>query len=153
MQEPARVFVSYSHEDETYLRKLIAHLSPLERTGAILTWFDRSIEAGQDFAAAIEKQLADADIVLLLVSANFVMSDYCYKKEMRTALERHSRGELRVVPIVITPVDFSKTPFARLQALPRDAKPVSSWPQPDEAWVDVVRGIDRIVQARSMSPK
>jgi hypothetical protein len=145
MRRPARIFISYSHEDEPYLRRLVAHLSPLKRQGLIETWFDRDIQAGQEWAARIEGALREADLVLLLVTANFVASDYCYDKELATALERHARGEARVIPIIATPVDFSGTPFAGLQALPRDAKPVSTWPQPDEAWFDVAKGIRRVV--------
>jgi hypothetical protein len=143
----ARVFISYAHHDEPQRRRLDVHLAPLRREGLILPWNDRMIDAGADWAGEIDRNLAAADVVLLLVSADFVASDYCYEKEMRLALERHARGEARVIPIIVAPVDFAKTPFAKLQALPRDAKPVSTWSQPDEAWLDIAMGVRRVVEA------
>jgi hypothetical protein len=148
MAGPARIFISYAHADEGHRKRLDVHLAPLKREGLILPWHDRMIEPGSDWAGEIDRNLAEADIVLLLVSADFVASDYCYEKELQTALERHGRGEARVIPIVVSPVDFGKTPFARLQALPRDAKPISTFSQVDDAWLDVAKGIRRVVEGR-----
>jgi hypothetical protein len=79
--------------------------------------------------------------VLLLVSADFVASDYCYDIETKRALERLARGEIMVIPIILRPTDWAGAPFARLQALPRDAKPVTKWENRDDAWLDVVHGL------------
>jgi hypothetical protein len=89
----------------------------------------------------IDENLESAEIVLLLVSADFLASDYCYDVELKRALDRHKKGELVVIPIILRPVDFEDSPFAKLQALPTDARPVTSWPDRDEAWLNVARGI------------
>ncbi len=125
--------------------RLEAHLAPLRREGLIAPWHDRQILPGSEWDAVINQHLAEADIVLLVVSANFVASDYCYEKELALALDRHERGDACVIPIIVAPVDFGTTPFAKLQVLPKDAKPVSTWSNQDEAWLDVVRRVRRLV--------
>ncbi len=84
-------------------------------------------------------------IILLLVSQDFLASDYCYEKEMKRALERHEAGEARVIPIILRPTHLEVTPFSKLQALPTEAKPITLWPDRDEAFVDVVRGIQKVI--------
>src|SRR5713226_3133531 len=121
---PVRMFFSYSHKDEGSKEQLEIHLAILQRKGLINTWSDRKILAGQNWESIIETQLDHADIVLFLISADFVASDYCYGKEMLRALERHERNEAKVIPIILRPVDWSDAPFSRLQALPKDGKPV-----------------------------
>jgi hypothetical protein len=143
---PVRVFISYSHSDDAHRRRLDVHLAPLRREGLIATWHDRKILPGAAWAAEIDQNLANADIILLLVSADFVASDYCYEQEMRFALERHERHAASVLPIIVGPVDLSHTPFAGIQAAPLDAKPVSLWANPEEAWLDVARTVRRLVE-------
>ena len=138
---PAKLFYSYSHKDEKMRDKLAVHLAILDREGVIQEWHDRDIGAGDEWKLAIDKNLDAADIVLLLISPDFVASDYCWSKEMTQAIRRHDAGQSLVIPVVLRPVDWSGAPFGRLQALPKDAKPVSVWPNRDLAWVDVVRGI------------
>ncbi|HEU5368257.1 MAG TPA: toll/interleukin-1 receptor domain-containing protein, partial [Ktedonobacterales bacterium] len=141
----ARVFYSYSHKDAAYRDELEKHLAALRRGGVIGEWSDRDITGGQEWAGQIDKNLEAADIILLLVSADFINSDYCYGKEMARALERHEAGTARVIPIILRPVDWESTPFHKLQALPAGAKPVTTWQNRDEAWVDVVQGIRRAI--------
>lgn len=149
MHDPLRVFISYAHIDEGHRRRLDVHLAPLRREGVITFWHDRMIPPGGTWSRVIDERLADADIVLLLVSADFVASDYCYGKEMETALERHHAGEACVIPVFIKPTDFDGLPFAQLQGVPIDAKPISTWPNEDEAWLDVARGVRRAVESFS----
>jgi len=139
----AQVFFSYSHQDEDIRDQLAKHLSILQRRGVISTWHDREIEAGIDRAADIEQQLNQADIILLLVSADFLASDYCYDVEVKRAMERHVAGDARVIPVIVRPVDWQDAPFAELQPLPRDGKPISKWDDPDDALMDVTQGIKR----------
>ncbi|NIR52486.1 TIR domain-containing protein, partial [candidate division KSB1 bacterium] len=141
-----RLFYSYSHKDEAYSEDLEEHLSLLKRMGLIQTWHDRRISAGQEWQNAIDESLDAANVILFLVSAAFLASDYCYDKEMKAALEKHEKGEARVIPIIIRPVDWSGAPFSKLQALPKDAKPVTSWTNRDEAWADVARGIRKAIE-------
>src|SRR6266699_1235636 len=145
---PVKIFFCYAHEDEPLLNKLKTHLRPLQRAGLIDVWHDCDISAGTDWEQQIKEQLNTAHIILLLVSPDFMDSDYCYGIEMKRAIERDKRGEARVIPIVLRPVDFEVTPFRKLQALPTDAKAVmsSSWQYHDEAFVNVTKGIRKVVE-------
>ncbi|WP_437713549.1 toll/interleukin-1 receptor domain-containing protein [Sorangium sp. So ce448] len=136
-----KIFISYSHKDESLRDELEVHLASLRRDNLIDQWHHRRIGAGDDWKKAIDEHLDRSSIVLLLVSPDFIASDYCYDIEMTRAVNRHARGEARVIPIIIRHSDWNNTPFARFQALPRDGKPVKSWPDRDEAWLDVVRGV------------
>ncbi len=139
------LFYSYAHEDEPLRRELEKHLKLLERQGLLRGWHDRELVAGTDWDREIDERLRSADVILLLVSADFMASDYIWGKELRVAMARHEAGEARVIPVVLRPVDWSAAPFARLQALPKDARPVVSWASRDEAFADVARGIRRVV--------
>src|SRR6266700_2234102 len=116
---PLSVFISYAHEDEPLRQQLEAHLSLLRRQGWIADWHDRQILAGNEWARDIDEHLEMASIILLLISPDFLASDYCYDIEMQRALERHRRGETRVIPIILRPVDWHGAPFGQLQCLPR----------------------------------
>ncbi len=144
--QAVRVFVSYSHKDEKFRKKLETHLSLLQRQGVIEGWHDRKITAGQEWANAIDQHLETAHVILLLVSADFLASDYCHDVEMKAALKRHNEGEACVVPIIARPVDWNGALFGKLQALPKDAKPVTTWGNRDEAWLNVAQGIRRAVE-------
>src|SRR6266699_2306714 len=139
------VFCSYVHEDEMWLRKVQTHLSLLERQGLISFWHDRLITPGTDWAQAIDEHLETASVILLLVSANFFASDYCYGIEMQRALERHAANEAQLIPILVRPVDWKGAPFAHLQVLPTNAKPIVSWSNKDTALADVAAGIRRAI--------
>lgn len=146
MKVGIKLFYSYSHRDEALRDELEVHLSLLQRQGFIDSWHDRSITAGSEWARNIDEQLVAADIILLLVSADFLASDYCYDIEMQRALERHHAGICRVIPIILRPVDWRNAPFGELQALPRDAKPVTTWTNTDEAWLNIAKSIRLIVE-------
>jgi tetratricopeptide (TPR) repeat protein len=148
MTAPAvRIFCSYSHKDEEALKALKAHLAEVRRQGRIDDWHDRDIQAGEDWAQAIDDALAAADLVLLLVSPDFLNSDYCNGVELERALKRARTAKTRIIPIYIRPAYWKGASFARFQGLPRDARPVyGKDSDPDEAWVAVVAGIDQAVR-------
>ena len=135
------VFFAYSHKDEKLRDELAKHLSSLKRLGLIKEWHDRRIEPGAEWNQVIDAQLNRCQIVLLLISADFISSDYCYGVEMKRALERQERGEARVIPVILRPCDWTVLPFGRLQALPKDGKAVTRWGNQDEGFTDVARGI------------
>lgn len=143
------LFYSYSHRDEKFRDALAKHLALLKRQGLIKEWYDRQIDAGEEWRDAIDEHLEAADIILLLVSSDFIGSDYCFDKEMGRALERHDKGEALVIPIIVRPVSWSGAPFGRLQALPKDGKPVTIWDNRDLAWVNVAEGITKMISAIS----
>ena len=141
-----RVFCSYAHADEGLLKALHNHLATLRRVYGLSIWYDREILPGDDFSDEIDRHLATSDIVLLLISPDFLASDYCYCREMRRAINRHAAGRSRVVPIILRHCDWKATPLNRIQALPKDGKPVNTWHRRDEALLDVVKGVRRAVE-------
>jgi GUN4-like/TIR domain len=147
-EEAISVFLSYSRKDKDMLDKLITHLAALRRTGKITTWHDRDIEAGSEWEPELLRQLDTADIILLLISADFMASDYCYGKELQRAIERHDRKEARVIPVILRPCDWNipEIPFSKLNVLPSDAEPIvsSKWQYYDEALAIVTRGIREV---------
>jgi hypothetical protein len=145
---PVEVFFSYAHEDEQLKDKLADQLAILQRLGVITKWHDRLIGAGADWRVEIERRLNSAHIILLLVSADFLASDFCYGAEMARAIERHDRGEALVIPVILRACRWTKAPFGRLQALPKDGKPVTSWSNLDEAFENVAEGIETAVEAQ-----
>jgi hypothetical protein len=150
---PARLFLSYSHKDESLRQALGDHLASLQREGVIDLWHDRKISAGQDWAGAIDANLEEADIVLCLVSAGFLASPYCNDKELKRALERHAAGEAFVIPVILRPVEWSGSPLGRLQALPANAKPVTSWSNRDQAYLSIAAGIREVASKLAERPK
>jgi internalin A len=145
-RQAVRLFYSYSHKDEPFRNELETHLKLLQRQGLLETWHDRKIEAGEEWKQKIDANLERADIVLLLVSADFIASDYCYEIEMQRALERHAQGAARVIPVLVRDVNWRIAPFAKLQALPIDGKAVTLWENKDAAWLNVSEGIERVVE-------
>ncbi|GJL67733.1 MAG: hypothetical protein NPIRA06_03680 [Nitrospirales bacterium] len=128
-----KVFISYSHKDKRYRSQLETHLALLKREGIIKVWHDRKITAGQEWADQIDENLEQASLIILLISSDFLASDYCYDKEMSRALEKHQNGQARIIPIIIRSVDWGTARFSKLQALPQDGKSVASWKIKDEA--------------------
>jgi tetratricopeptide (TPR) repeat protein len=145
-QRAVEVFFSYAHEDEALRNELAKHLRFLERQAIIAGWHDRQITAGREWAGALDAHLQSAHIILLLVSADFLASDYCYDIEVRQAMALHEAKKARVIPIILRPVDWHSAPFGKLQALPKDGHAVTSWPNQDEAFVDVARGIRAVAE-------
>ncbi len=143
---PIKIFCCYAHEDEQLLNKLKAHLRPMQRQGLIVVWHDRDITAGTEWELEINQRLNEAEIILLLISPDFMDSDYCYGKEMKRAIERHERGEARVIPVILRSVYWQSTPFHKLQALPIDSNPVKSWLDEDVAFFNVAEGIREVVE-------
>jgi tetratricopeptide (TPR) repeat protein len=140
-----RVFCSYSAGDEAALDELQQHLSPMSQEKVIELWDDRKIKAGEERQTAIDAQLAGARIILLLVSADFVADPECQRETTR-ALERASRGEATVVPVLLRRLDWERLPMARYRALPTNGRPVESWPRRDEAWQNVATGLRKLLE-------
>jgi hypothetical protein len=140
------IFFSYSHKDEALRNELEAHLALLKHEGLVESWHDRRIVAGEELDEAIFSQLETANIILLLVSSDFMSSNYCYSREMTRAMERHYAQEAKVIPIILRHCDWNNAPFGKLMAVPRDAKPVTSWPDRDEAFTDVAKQIRQAVE-------
>lgn len=146
------VFFSYSHQDEVLRNELEKHLSVLRRQGVIDIWTDHRIGPGEEISGEIDRYLESADIILLLVSPDFLNSDYCYDIEMKRAIERHERGEARVVPVILRPCVWQSTPFGGLKALPADGKPVTKHQSVDDAFVEVAHAIQGMAEQLRPAP-
>lgn len=143
----ARVFVSYSHGDERLLNELQIHLSPLRRMNLIETWDEGEVEARQDWREKINENLKRADLFILLVSPNFIASDYCFETEFARALEQHAKNELRILPVIVRSCGWRAIPgLAELQVVPRNGKPVATWANKDSAWREVSEHVQAILE-------
>jgi internalin A len=145
-----KIFLSYSHKDETLREELGTHLKILQRQGLIEVWHDRQIIPGEEGGKEIDKNLEDADIILLLISADFLASDYCYDIEMKRAMERNKNGEACVIPIILRESNWNGAPFGKLQALPKDGKPVVAYDRKDIAWNEISRKLEKIAEKREL---
>jgi hypothetical protein len=139
------IFFSYAHEDEELVNDVRQQLVIFERQGKIIKWHDRQIPAGTEWKSVIDHRLQHCHMILLFVSPDFLESRYCWDVEVKVALERHERGDARVIPIILRPCPWEVAPFAKLQALPRDGRPLSQWADRDQACLDIARGLMAVV--------
>ncbi len=137
-----KVFVSYSHVDESLKQDLMKHLTPLKQKGLVDTWHDRKILAGDDWAKSITHNLGVADIILLLVSIDFINSRYCNEIELTQAIDRHKAGKCAVIPVMLRSCIWQHTPLANLQTLPKDAQPLTTFANLDVALTGVAESIE-----------
>lgn len=143
------IFICYAPEDEIVLKELLIHLGALRRQkDYIRAWHNREISPGTEWSKAVDKHLNTAQVILVLVSQYSLNSDYCYFVEMEQALERHMQGKTRVIPVLVRPVYWKETPFAKLQALPSNHKPIlgAGWHSLDEAFFNVAEGIRKAIE-------
>ncbi|HEU5381650.1 MAG TPA: toll/interleukin-1 receptor domain-containing protein [Ktedonobacteraceae bacterium] len=150
MGEPesvVRVFCGYAHEDRALFQHLKEALAVLIRQEAMSVWHYGDLLPGAQWESEIERELNISDIILLLISSAFMASDYCWSKEMQWAIARHATGEARVIPILLKPTPaWETTPLGALQALPTDARPITTWSNQDEALADIVCGLRKVMK-------
>jgi TIR domain len=144
--EALKIFYSYAPQDKELRDQLDKHLAALKWSGKIETWCDRQIHPGLDWAYEIDMRLNSADIVLLLVSPDFIASKYCWGIETGRALEINRNGDNRVIPIYLRPVDLKDTPINTLQRLPVGPNPITKWRNRDEGFKEVVEGIRGVIE-------
>jgi hypothetical protein len=146
MRSPVKVFVSYSHEDECFRDELVKAFANMVRNNEISTWTDRDISASQLWREEIDKNLKDTQVIIFLISSDFINSDYCVDVEMTQALKMHSEGVALIVPIYVRATDVKNSLLAEIQFLPTDKKPIKSWEDRDLAWLDVVEGLRKSIE-------
>ncbi len=146
MTKKLNIFLSYSHADEAMKVELDKNLIMLKRNEKINVWQDRKIMAGTEWDATIAKELALADIILLLISVDFNNSQYIWDKELKVAMERHEKNDARVIPVILRTCEWSEMPYAKLQALPTGAVPISSFTDRDVAYTNVAKEIRAVVE-------
>jgi len=142
---PVEVFCSYAPEDEIYRHQLETHLSLLQREGLLSLWHPRKIVPGTDWSKCIDEHLSKAAIILLLISSDFLASDYCYGVEMALALQLHEANKARVLPIIARSVLWQSSPFSHLSVLPTNARAIARWRDRDDALTDVANGIRQAI--------
>ena len=142
-----KVFFSYSHHDSKQAQEFLKHLTLLKKNKSIECWYDREMNPGQDVDKTIRYELNSADLLIALVSANYLDSYYCYEKEMKSAMKRRARNQAEVIPIILSPCDWKDSIFKGLLASPKDGKPISGWDDPNEAYLDAVNAIKKVIQA------
>ncbi|RML69891.1 Toll-interleukin receptor [Pseudomonas syringae pv. syringae] len=141
MTTAVKVFVSYSHLDKSYLDSFERCLSNMRRHNEISTWTDKDVTAGEEWRNKIERNLEEAEIIILLISPDFMHSGYCYDVEMGKALQHHREKKAKVIPVYIRATDVKGSIIAELQGLPEDRRPINQWDDKDGAWKNVVEGL------------
>jgi len=156
-KQPARkrrqtptVFISYSHADAKHVKALRQHLALPEREGKVVIWWDGRVEGGGQWEKEIASALNRASVVVLLVSRHFLSSTYCYQKELEAALLRAARGKTRVIPAIVGTCDWKSTSLKALLAVPKDGKPVTTFRDRDEAYVQIADSVLQAVARRRM---
>jgi TIR domain len=147
-----KAFISYAHRDHGVLERLHTHLAVLRREGTIVDWHDRNILAGAVIDLNVDAQLESSQLMLALVSPDFLSSQYCYEKEMKRAMELHAAGRLVIIPVIVEPCDWLSSPLKQFKALPRDGKPISEWTNQNTALLDVVGELRRLVSVPASMP-
>lgn len=146
---PLKVFISYSHKDEDWKNDLLAQFNNMETQGLINIWQDRMINPGDLWDASIKQALSESDLVLFLVSPGFMSSRYIWQDELPEAIERQKRGESKLVPIYVKPVEEQGSPFSPFQGLPRDhynGKFLSQLRDRDEGLYEVAKAIRKLIE-------
>ena len=140
-----KAFISYSHKDENYLERLKVHLAQIKRDGLLTEWTDKEIHAGENLDNNIDNALSNSEIFLALISPDYIASNYCYEKEFETAQKMQDDGKLIIVPIILEPCDWQKTPFGNLKAIPKDGKSVSEFTNQNIAFLNIIDELRRLI--------
>lgn len=148
-----KIFISYSHKDENYKIELLKQLSNLQRDRIIDGWHDGKIKPGDKWDDSIKKALYESEIVLFLISADFMASDYINNTEIKISLERYVKKEIQIVPIILRPCLWQESEFGQFQVLPKDAKPLAMWKDIDEGLLDITKGIIKIIKKNDRMKK
>ncbi len=145
-EKSIEVFFSYAPKDERLVSELEKHLSIMQRQGLIVGWHNNKIDAGQEWETESNVHLDQADIILILISSDFMASEYCYSNQMKRALDRHDKDEAVVIPVLLRAVDYEDAPFTKLKVLPKNMVPVTRWRIRDEAFTDITKGIRNAIK-------
>ena len=144
-----KAFISYSHVDEYYVERLQKHLAMLKRDSLIESFYDRDIHVGDSLDDEIARNLADSQIFIAVVSPDFIASNYCFERELATALEMHQAGRIRVVSVIVEPCEWQRSPLGSFLVAPKDGKAIAEWDNENAAFLNVVSEIRRIAEAFS----
>ena len=146
MRSPTNLYISYAPEDEPFKNELIKHLAALVQNQLIKIWENKRLSIGSTRAEELRQRLQDSDIVLLLISADFIASPQINTEELQPAISLHRAGQLKIIPVILRPCLFDDLPFQKFEALPKNAKPIIEWSNRDRAFLDVIANLKRIIQ-------
>ena len=135
--KPVKVFISYAHEDEAFKVKLEKHLSMLKRRGMLDTWNDRELNVGDEWDVEIKAALHEADIVLFLLSADALASDYIHDVEIKKALENYKQNKTTIIPVLLRPCSFRDSPLSHFKSLPEKRESIQEYPNQDDAFMEI----------------
>ena len=142
---PKKLFISYSHKDDSPREELEERLAMLKRNNIVSVWHDRKILAGEEWKDKIDENLESADIILFLISPSFLASNYCFDVEVKKAMEKQAAGTAKIISIIVRPCDWHECEFSKFQAVPKDALPITKWSDADSAWLDVIIGLKQFI--------
>ncbi len=142
-----KVFISYSKEDDILRGKLVKFLKQLKRSGNVETWYDREMIAGTVWDDKIKSELHSADIVLCLVSSDFLATDYIMDEELPIMLEREEKGLTKVIPVILRPCAWQDTMLAKFQALLGKDKPLTLYDNQDVAFMEIYNGLKKVIES------
>ena len=140
-------FISYSHKDSEYLERLKVHLANMKRQNLITEWTDNEIHAGDSIDEDVLRKLNNSEVFIALLSPDYLASKYAYEIEFKKAQELQENGSLIIVPIIVEPCDWQKTPFGVLKALPKDGKAISEWTNENNAFLNVIDELRRLIES------
>ncbi|PNC19690.1 hypothetical protein CXU22_01365 [Akkermansia muciniphila] len=153
MKTPVNIFISYSHVDTKYCEEFKKHMIGLERSGLAKPWTDHKISPGEKLDEKISDSIRNTDIMLLLVSVDFLNSDYCMSHEFKKALEKQNKeGNPIIIPIITRACDWKGIDEIKvLKALPTDGQSISSFRDPDQAYVEIVNSLRKIIESGTLN--
>ncbi|MFK7772534.1 MAG: toll/interleukin-1 receptor domain-containing protein [Saprospiraceae bacterium] len=141
-----KIFISYSHKDESFKDELQSWLKSLQYSFEINVWEDRQIQIGDDWSEEISTAMEAAEFIILLISKDFLASDFIQDVEVKRAFERHKAGEAVVLPVIIRPCYWQQKPISDVQVVPKDGKPITKYDNADEAWLEVLQKIKERIE-------
>lgn len=146
MKKSVDVFLGYALEDKELCFEIIKRLKLLVREGLINVWHEYTVSPGMEKEREILHYVEMAHVILLFISIDFVNSDFCYGVELKQAMERHERGEVRVIPIILRSISWQETPLGKLQGLPRGHKPIKNWRNQDTILTEIEEDVRTVIK-------
>ena len=138
VQKIVQVFIAHVREDAPFLQELLGHLKPLEAEGLCHVFTDEQITMGKEWEAEVKNALNESDVILLLISSDFVQSSYFKQFELEKTLYRYRHGQALILPVIVRPANWQDLPVNRYQTLPKEGYPISSYSDRESAWKEGV---------------
>ena len=146
-KKPVKLFICYSHKDESLKNKLVTFLFPLKQIGFIELWEASQLLLGEEITEEILKQINQVDIFLFLVSPDSISSKYINKIELKMAFELKKAKKAIIVPVILRPCNWELLKINKLHVAPVGAKPVTLWENKDQAFHKITLQIEKLVNS------